>query len=53
MPDQSDERPAIPLKPRPKVVGDMGQGSREQMFKLHNQPAVQPDAPGGTPEKAS
>jgi hypothetical protein len=51
MPDQTVERPALPLKSRPKVVGDMGLGSREQMFKLHRNAPAAP-AEGGTPEKS-
>ena len=43
MPDQTNVPPAIPLR-KPKVVGDMGLGSREQMFKLHKTRTGAPEA---------
>jgi hypothetical protein len=52
MSDDANDRPAIPLRPK-KVVGDMGLGSREQMFKLRGKPAATPEVTtAGGPAKA-
>jgi hypothetical protein len=51
MPDQSGDRPAIPLGAPPKVTGDMGLGSREQMFKLRRKSATDEQAGARTPSE--